>query len=140
MPAAVWIIGVLVIGAIIAFPTWLIYTTVWLPRAQTRDFIAVLTTGDIARVRSRMSPQTRDSSTDENVRGWCDGAKGYEDIDWGSKTKMGSTPGGRTRVSTQGYLRYPGTPKERWFSISFVKDEGEWYVLAFSLGSLAEPY
>ena len=96
-------------------------------------------TGDIDRVRARISPETRDSSTDATVRGWIEAVKGYEDIDWGNKSSVGTTRGGRTRVSTQGHLRYPGTPKERWFSVSFVKDEGQWYVLAFSVGSLEVP-
>lgn len=139
MPAAVWIVGALVILAIIAFPTWLLYTTTWLPRAKTRDFLAVLMTGDIAQVRGRMAPQTRDSSPDETLRGWSEGVKGYEDIDWGNKTSMGTTRSGRTVVSTQGHLLYPGTTKERWFSVSLLKDEGQWYVSAFSLGALEEP-
>jgi hypothetical protein len=139
MPAAVWIVGALLILAIIGFPTWLLYTSLWVPRATTREFLAVLEAGDVARVRDRISPENRDNTTDENVRGWIEAAKGHEDVDWGSKSKMGTTRGGRTLVSTDGYLRYPGTPQERWFKISLVKDEGEWYVAAFSVGALEVP-
>jgi hypothetical protein len=139
MPAVVWIVGALVILAIIAFPTWLLYTSTWLPRAKTREFLAVLETGDIGRVRERISPDTRGSSTDATVLTWIEAAKGHEDVDWGSKSKMTSTRGGRTLVSTQGYLRYPGTPKERWFNISLIEDEGQWYVAAFSVGALEQP-
>jgi hypothetical protein len=139
MPAVVWIVGALLILAIMALPTWLMYSTVWLPRAKTREFLAILAKGDISQVRDCMSPETRGSSTDATVRTWIEAAQGHEDVDWGNKSKMGTTRGGRTMVSTQGYLRYPGTPKERWFSISLVKEEGELYVAAFSVGSLEKP-
>lgn len=139
MPATVWIIGALVTLAIIAFPSWLLYSSSWLPRARTRDFLAVLATGDIARVRARMAPQTRDSSPDETVRDWCEAAKDYDNIEWGHKTSMGTTRGGRTTVSTQGHLLYAGTPKKRWFNITLIQDDGEWYVAAFSVGVLEEP-
>lgn len=139
MPAAVWIVGALLILGIIAFPLWLLYTSEWVPREKTREFLATLAAGDIALVRDRMTPENRENSPDATVRTWIEAAKGYEDIDWGNKSKMGNTRGGRTIVSTQGYLRYPGTSKERWFSISLVKDQGEWYVAAFSVRSLEEP-
>lgn len=139
MPAVVWSVIALLILAVLAIPTWLMYSTVWLPREKTRAFLAVLAEGDIGRVRDCITPESRESSTDATVRGWIEAAQGYKDIDWGNKTKMGTTRGGRTIVSTQGYLRYPGTTKERWFSISLVKQEGEWYLAAFSVGSLEEP-
>lgn len=139
MPAAVWIVGALFILAIIAIPTWLMYTSTWLPREKTQEFLGVLATGDIARVRERMSPDASKSSPDETVKGWIEAAKGLKDVDWDSKSKMTSTRGGRSIVSAQGYLRYPDTSKERWFKVSLVKDEGDWQVAAFSVGSLEEP-
>lgn len=118
---------------------YLLYTSMYLPRAIAREFLGLLVADRIAEAHGRIDPASRSSYGVERVREWAGAVKGYDDIDWGRKSSMGTTRGGRTTAHSSGYLRYPNSKAERSFSINIIKDDGTWWISSFSVGSLAEP-
>lgn len=120
--------------------SWLLYSSIILPRAVTRDLLDLLVRERVAEVTAKIEPTNRANYNEAKIREWSAAVKGYRSIDWGRKSALGSTRGGKTVASANGYLKYDGTTAERSFSLSVVKVGGEWYVSSFSVGRLAEPY
>lgn len=120
--------------------SWLLYTSIILPRAITRELLDLLASERVAEVTAKIEPTSRANYGEAKIREWSAAVKGYRSVDWGRKSSLGTTRGGKTVASANGYLKYEGTTAERSFSLSVVKIDGEWYVSSFSVGRLAEPY
>lgn len=126
---------VLVVGGI----GTLLYVSDYLPRAMARELLGLLAADRIAEASAKIDPTVRATYPEAKLREWGAAAKGFDDIDWGRKSSMGTTRGGRTVASTSGYLRYPNTKAERPFRISIIRDDGIWWVSSFSVDALAVP-
>lgn len=131
--------GVAVVVAPLTLMGWLLWRSIFLPRALVRELVAVAASGDAAGVRARIVPDRRAQTTDAQINEWIAGLRGYDDLEWGRKSSLGTTRGGRSTGTMSGYVHYPGTPEERSFSSSYIDYEGEWYIDSFSLGPRVVP-
>ncbi len=119
---------------------WFGYTGMIQPWLLTNAFIKVLVAGDAQAIRARIAPDVRAGVTDKQIAQWTEGVAGHSGWTFARKSSsMGRTRGGKSTLTQRGYLHYPNSSDERYFSASYIEMDGEWYVDSFRLGNRETP-
>jgi len=133
-------VGVFVVVAALVGIGWLVYASILRPWRMTDAFFALAEAGDAEAMRARVAPDRRAAIGDADIRRWIAGIRGHSGWSFARKSSsLGTTRGGRAVASQRGYLHYTGSPDECYFSISFIKFDGVWYVDNLMLGRREVP-
>jgi len=133
-----WVL--LFVLGVLAIPGWFFWAGLVRPWRMTDAFFAEVDRGEVAAIRERIVPDQRAGVSDPEIRGWTAGLAGRSGWELARKaSSLGRTRGGRSTVSLRGYVHYPGSTDERYFSVSFIDWDGTWYVNSFSLFARATP-
>jgi hypothetical protein len=133
-------LAVLLAMAVLALPSWLIHRSVILPWRMADQFFAAVAVAPGPDALAPLFAPDRARSCCSDAPRWIADVRAMQSWSFAREaTSLGTTRGGKSLVSLNGYLHYPGSTDESWFSITFIEIEGRWWIDSFSLGQRETP-
>lgn len=119
---------------------WFFYRSTIMPWTLANKFFDIVDHAASAEsVTNTFAPDRRQSCC-SGVDDWLEGLRGRSKWSFARKAmSLGTTRGGKSLASVNGYIHYPNSTDERTFSITFIEIDGEWYTEAFTLGPRNTP-